>query len=78
MLSQSLQYGTPVGNALRAVAEELRRERMSNLEEKAVKLPAKLIFPLILFILPCMWIVLLGSSLIHLADSMRSFAAFAH
>jgi tight adherence protein C len=74
MLSQSMQYGTPISNALRAVAEELRRERMNLLEEQAVKLPAKLIFPLILFILPTMWIVLLGSSLLHLADSLSTFS----
>lgn len=70
MLGQSLQYGTSVGTALRAVSSELRRERMNQLEERAVKLPAKLIFPLILFILPCLWIVLLGASLLHLSDSL--------
>lgn len=78
MLSQSMNYGTPIGNALRSVAEELRRERVNQLEEKAVKLPAKLIFPLILFILPSLWIILLGSSLLHLADSMKSAAGMIH
>lgn len=71
MLAQSAQYGTPVSNALRAVAEELRRERMNLLEERAVKLPAKLIFPLILCIFPCLWIITLGSSLLRLSDSIK-------
>ena len=72
MLSQSLQYGTPLSRAMRAVAEELRRERMNQLEENAVKLPAKLIFPLILFIMPSLYIVLLGPSFMSLFDSLQA------
>jgi tight adherence protein C len=72
MLGQSLQYGTPLGDALRAVADELRRVRMNRLEEKAVKLPAKLIFPLIFFIMPSLYIVLLGTSFMRLYDALNS------
>ena len=72
MLSQSIQYGTPIGQVLRAVADELRRERMNKLEEMAIKLPAKLIFPLIFFIMPSLYIVLLGPSFLGLFDSMAS------
>lgn len=72
MLSQSLTYGTPVGDTLRAVAGELRRERMNKLEEKAVKLPAKLIFPMIGFIMPSLYIVLLGPSFMRLYDTLVS------
>jgi tight adherence protein C len=72
MLSQSMQYGTPLSDVLRAVAEELRRDRMNKLEEKAVKLPAKLIFPLIGFIMPSLYIVLLGPSFMHLYDTLGS------
>jgi tight adherence protein C len=75
MLGQSLQYGTPLGDALRAVADELRRERMNKLEEKAVKLPAKLIFPLIFFIMPSLYIVLLGTSFMRLYDSLQLFVS---
>lgn len=78
MLAQSTQYGTPVSNALRAVAEELRRERMNLLEERAVKLPAKLIFPLILFIMPTLWIIVLGSSLLRLSDSLGALVTTLH
>lgn len=75
MLAQSLQFGTPLGQALRAVAAELRRDRTNKLEEKAVKLPAKLIFPLIVFIMPCLWIILVGTSFLRLYDSLGSVAA---
>jgi tight adherence protein C len=71
MLSQSMQYGTPIGHVLRAVAEELRRDRMNRLEEQAIKLPAKLIFPLIFFIMPSMYIVLLGPSFTGLFKTLR-------
>jgi tight adherence protein C len=71
MLSQSLHYGTPMNNALRAVADELRRDRMNKLEEKAVKLPAQLIFPLIFLIMPSLYVVLLGPSFMQLYDSLK-------
>jgi tight adherence protein C len=74
MLSQSIQYGTPLGHALRAVADELRRDRMNRLEEKAVKLPGKLIFPLIGFIMPSLYIVLLGPSFLRLYESLGNAA----
>jgi tight adherence protein C len=78
MLSQSLQYGTPLSRALRAVAEELRRERMNRLEENAVKLPAQLIFPLILFIMPSLYIVLLGPSFMKLYDALHAISHSLH
>ena len=58
---------------MRAVAEELRRERMNQLEEEdTIKLPAKLIFPLILFIMPSLYIVLLGPSFMSLFNSLQA------
>jgi tight adherence protein C len=78
MLGQSLQYGTPLSHALRAVAAELRRERMNKLEEKAVKLPAMLIFPMIFFIMPSLYIVLLGPSFMHLYDALYTFISHSH
>lgn len=74
VLAQTLQYGTPLGQALRAIGSELRRERMIRLEERAAKLPAKLVLPLILFILPCLIIVLVGSSFLRLLDTLGSLA----
>ena len=66
MVSQSLQYGTPLSNALRAVAEELRRDTIIKLEERAHKLGAKLILPMVLFLLPAMFVILGASSFLHL------------
>lgn len=72
MLAQTLQYGTPLGQALRAVASELRRERMLRLEERAVRLPALMVFPLVFFILPSMFIVLGGIPMLGLLDLMTA------
>ncbi|GAA0029158.1 type II secretion system F family protein [Bradyrhizobium ottawaense] len=73
MVGQSLQYGTPVGQALRSVAVDLRRERITKLEERAHKLGAKLTIPMVLFLLPAMFVILGGSPILHL---VRSFASF--
>jgi tight adherence protein C len=75
MLSQSIQYGTPLGHALRAVAVELRNDRMNKLEERAVKLSPKLMFPLIFCIMPSLYIELLGPTFMRLYDSLKSFGS---
>jgi tight adherence protein C len=73
MIAQTLQYGTPVGQALRSIAVDLRRERITKLEERAHKLGAKLTIPMVLFLLPAMFIIMGGSPVLHL---VRSFASF--
>ncbi|WP_407192899.1 type II secretion system F family protein [Bradyrhizobium sp. STM 3566] len=73
MVAQSLQYGTPIGQALRSIAVDLRRERITKLEERAHKLGAKLTIPMVLFLLPAMFVILGGSPILHL---VRSFASF--
>ncbi len=70
MMSQSLQYGTPLSQALRAIADELRRDSIIKLEDKAHKLGAKLTIPMVLFMLPAMFVILGASSFLHL---MRAF-----
>ncbi|MBR0900607.1 type II secretion system F family protein [Bradyrhizobium tropiciagri] len=72
MVSQSLQYGTPLSQALRSIAVDLRRERITKLEERAHKLGAKLTVPMVLFLLPAMFVILGGSSFLHL---IRTFAS---
>ena len=72
MISQSLQYGTPLSQALRSIATELRRESITKLEERAHKLGAKLTIPMVLFMLPAMFIIMGASSFLHL---MRSFSS---
>lgn len=70
IISQAMRYGTPLGQALRAISNELRREQMTRLEAKAVKLPAMLIFPLVMFILPALFIALAGSPMLRLMDTL--------
>jgi tight adherence protein C len=72
MVNQSMQYGTPLSDALRAIAEELRRDRITKLEERAHKLGAKLTIPMVLFLLPAMMIILAGSPFLHLMESMHN------
>lgn len=70
IISQSMRYGTPLGQALRAVSDELRRDQVTRLEAKAVKLPTMLVFPLVVFILPSLFIVLLGSPMLRLMRTL--------
>jgi tight adherence protein C len=74
MVSQSLQYGTPLSQALRGIAVDLRRERITKLEEKAHKLGAKLTVPMVLFMLPAMFITLGASPFLHLIRSFSNLA----
>jgi tight adherence protein C len=69
-LAQTLRYGTPLGQALRVLAAEMRDERMMRLEERAARLPVLLTMPLILFILPCLFIVLGGPAAIKILNAM--------
>jgi tight adherence protein C len=74
MVSQSLQYGTPLSQALRGIAVDLRRERITKLEEKAHKLGAKLTVPMVLFMLPAMFITLGASPFLHLIRAFSNMA----
>ncbi len=72
MMSQSLQYGTPLSQALRSIAGDLRRERVTKLVERAHKLGAKLTVPMVLFMLPAMFIILGASPFLHLIRTFSS------
>jgi tight adherence protein C len=61
---QSERYGTPMGQALRVLAQENRDMRMAEAEKKAAALPPKLTVPMVLFFLPVIFIVILGPSII--------------
>ncbi len=63
-LIQSERYGTPLGQALRVLAQENRDARMSEAERKAAALPPKLTVPMILFFLPIIFVIILGPSII--------------
>ena len=72
MVSQSLQYGTPLGQALRGIAADLRRERITKLEERAHKLGAKLTIPMVLFLLPAMFVIMGASPFLRLIRTFTS------
>lgn len=74
MVSQSLQYGTPLSQALRGIAVDLRRERITKLEERAHKLGAKLTVPMVLFLLPAMFVILGASPFLHLIRAFSSMS----
>jgi tight adherence protein C len=63
-LIQSERYGTPLGTALRVLAQENRDTRMAEAERRAAALPPKLTVPMILFFLPVIFVVILGPSII--------------
>src|SRR6201747_2638522 len=65
-LMQSERYGTPLGQSLRVMAQDNRDMRMNEAEKKAPALPPKLTVPIILFFLPCLFIVILGPTYIKL------------
>jgi tight adherence protein C len=67
---QTEKYGTPLASALRVLSAEFRHARMMKAEEKAARLPAIMTVPLILFILPVLFIVILGPAACSIADNM--------
>jgi tight adherence protein C len=67
---QTEKYGTPLASALRVLSAEFRNERMMRAEEKAARLPAIMTVPLILFILPVLFIVILGPAACRISDNL--------
>ena len=70
-LQQSERYGTPLGQSLRVMAQENRDMRMNEAEKKAAALPPKLTVPMIVFFLPCLFVVILGPTGIKVAAYMH-------
>ena len=66
---QTEKYGTPLASALRVLSAEFRLQRMMRAEEKAARLPAIMTVPLILFILPTLFVVILGPAACSIRDS---------
>jgi tight adherence protein C len=67
---QTEKYGTPLASALRVLSAEFRNQRMMRAEEKAARLPAIMTVPLILFILPVLFIVILGPAACDIKDAL--------
>jgi tight adherence protein C len=70
-LLQSDKYGTPLAQSLRVLSAEFREERMMRAEEKAARLPALMTVPMIVFILPPLFIVLIGPAILQVIDAFR-------
>ncbi|MCB1451574.1 MAG: type II secretion system F family protein [Nitratireductor sp.] len=65
-LIQAERYGTPLGTALRVLAQENRDMRMAEAEKKAASLPPKLTVPMIVFFLPVLFAVIMGPAMIQI------------
>ena len=72
MLLQTERFGTPLARALSAFADTTRQKRRQLAEEMAAKTTVKIIFPLVLFIFPSMFIVLLGPAALNIIRGMSS------
>ncbi len=68
-LVQTAKFGTPLAQSLRILAAEFREARMTRAEEKAARLPAMLTVPMILFILPTLFFVLMGPAALSIMDT---------
>ncbi|MXN66416.1 type II secretion system F family protein [Stappia sp. GBMRC 2046] len=68
-LIQAERYGTPIGQAIRVMAEENREQRTQAAEKKAASLPPKLTVPMILFFLPVLFAVIIGPAIIQVLEN---------
>lgn len=71
-LAQTERYGTPLAQALRVLSAELRTNRLMKAEEKAARLPAILTVPMIIFIMPALFVVLIGPGALKTMDALRN------
>ncbi len=67
-LVQADRLGLPVGNVLREQSKEMRLARRQRAEEQAQKVPIKMLFPMLLFIFPVVFIIILGPAVIRMID----------
>jgi tight adherence protein C len=70
MLTQTERFGTPISKALRSFSDGIRQRRRQAAEELAAKTTVKIVFPLVLFIFPSIFIVLLGPAILTVMRSM--------
>ncbi len=73
VLIQSEQLGTSISKTLRIHSESLRTQRRQQIEEQAAKTSVKLVFPLVLFIFPSLFLVVLGPEAIIMAESFQTY-----
>jgi tight adherence protein C len=73
MLTQADRFGTPIVRALSRFGDEIRMKRRQRAEEMAAKTKIKILFPLVLFIFPCIFIVLLAPAILNIGKNMSAF-----
>ncbi|MBO9481531.1 type II secretion system F family protein [Salinisphaera sp. G21_0] len=72
-LSDSIRYGSSIADTLRTFSEDFRDRRIQSAEEQAAKIGTKMIFPLILFLLPAFFLVAVGPAIMQLIESFSQF-----
>jgi tight adherence protein C len=70
-LAQTLRYGTPLAQSLRVVAAEMRNDYLMELEERANRLPAYLTLPVIVFLMPTIFLIVGGPAALRLLDAFQ-------
>ncbi len=75
VLVQSEQFGTSVAKTLRVHSDTMRAKRIQQVEEMAAKTSVKLVFPLVFFIFPALFLVTLGPAVILMMESFKTFFA---
>lgn len=73
VLVQSEQFGTSVAKTLRVHSDTMRSKRIQQIEEMAAKMSVKLVFPLVFFIFPALFLVTLGPAVILMSESFKTF-----
>ena len=73
ILIQADKFGTSIGKTLRTYSETLRTRRRQDAEEQAAKTTVKLIFPLVLFIFPSLFVVTIGPSMILMFEGFAKY-----
>ena len=70
-MTQGEQLGVSTGQILRTLADEMRKRRKAAAEERAQKAPIKMLFPLLIFIFPAMFVIILLPAILRIADTLK-------
>jgi tight adherence protein C len=71
-LKQSIKFGTPLAESLRMIAGEMRAARQARIEERAARLPVLLAIPMMLFILPCLLMIVGTPVVLRMMDVFKN------